>query len=375
MGVKKVRIFDAEPGMILAKPVVVLHSKGRELLPPGSAIDKRHIMRLDQWGIEHIYIETEEDDYETNLFSESIRFLAKQTYEDAISSLTKLSRNLIDDRQCDIGQVTRAISQILDVISLEEGLLSLLSKIRESEEYIYQHNVDVCVTALILGRAMELGEDDLHMLGTGCLLHDIGLPRYKKTKWDNSMLTEAPANIRKHPLIGLDAVKGIAGIEQDVLDIISQHHEYMDGTGYPNGLKGEDISFLARIAALSEAYNTLISPYNPEKKVEPHKATSLIMDPKYNRFDPAVMRAFINNMAVYPTGTFVRLNNEMRAVVVSSNKGQPLRPCLLVLYENENTPVKPFHVDLSKRDHGDWYIDEVIDSTNIMRSIEHLVKI
>ncbi|MFC1474818.1 HD-GYP domain-containing protein [bacterium] len=375
MGIKKVRIYDAEPGMVLAKPVVVLYSKGRELMSPGSMLEKKHIKRLGQWGIEHIYIETEEEEFDAEVFSESIRFLAKQTYEDAISSLAKLSKNLIDDEKCDVGQVTKAISQILNVISLEQGMLQLLSKIKESEEYIYQHNVDVCVTALILGREMEMSEDDLHTLGAGCLLHDIGLTRYKNSKWDNSMITEAPANIRKHPILGREIAEAIAGIDQGVLDIISQHHEYYDGSGYPAGLKGDDINSLSRIAAIAEAFNTLISPYEPTKKIDPHRAMGLILDPQFERFDPKVMRTFLGNMALYPSGTFVQLNNSMRAVVVASNKDQPLRPRVLVLYAEESQPVKPFQLDLNESSNKTLFIEDVIDAGNIMRSIEHLVQI
>lgn len=375
MGVKKISIFDAEPGMVLAKPVVVLHAQGRELMQPGFMIDSKNIKRFAQWGIENIYVEGDDENYKTEVFSEAIRFLAKQTYEDAITSLTKLSRNLVDRENTEVGQVTKSISQILDVISLEESLLSLLSKIKESEEYIYQHNVDVCVTALIIGRAMDVTGDDLLLLGSGCLLHDLGLTRYQKDKWDNSMLNEPPANIRKHPEIGKEIASAIKGIDPKVLDIIHHHHEYMDGSGYPSGLKGDEIGVLARITAISEAYNSLILPYNGTKKILPHKAMSIIMDPKQKKFDPAVMRAFMGNMALYPSGTFVQLSNNMRGVVVSSNRNNPLRPKLLVLYEDVKKPVKPFYVDLNDNQHKSWYIDEVVDSENIVQSIEHLVNI
>lgn len=377
MGVKKVRIFDAEPGMVLAKPVVVLHARGRELMAPGSMIEKKHIKRLAQWGIDHIYIETldDEPDEKSAVFNESIRFLAKQTYEDAISSLARLSRNLIDEDRCSINQITKSISQILNVISLEDGLLSLLSQIKESEEYIYQHSVDVCVTALLLGRGMNLSEEELFNLGAGCLLHDIGLTRYRKSKWDNSMLTRAPANIRKHTQLGRDIARAISGIDEPALEIVEQHHEYYDGTGYPRGLKREHISRLARIAAIAEAYNSLVSPFDQANAVDPHRAVTLIIDPGYNRFDPEVIRVFINNMAIYPSGTFVQLNNSMRAVVISSNRDHPLRPRLLVLYENDSQPVKPFQVNLSDAGYSEWYIEEVVDSANIMSSIHHLVTV
>jgi len=373
---KKIRIYDAEPGMILAKPVVVLHKDGRELLRAGFLLEKTHIKRLDQWGVEEIFIETYDDfDDENMLFSESIRFLAKQTYEDAISSLTRISKNLISEEACEISHVTRTISQILEVISLEQGLLTLLSKIKESDEYIYQHNVDVCVTALLLGRSQEISDEDLLDLGTACLLHDLGLSAYKKQKWDNSLITREPLNIRKHPIRSSEMAKVIKGISETSLSIIVQHHEYIDGSGYPEGLKGDQIHPLSRICAVAEAYNTLIAPSEKENCVDPHQAMTYIVDPRQQRFDPTVLRTFINSMAIYPAGTFVQLNNSMRAVVISSNKNHPLRPRLLILYEDENKPTKPFHVDLSESNYNEWFIEKSISSTNIMKSVEHLVKL
>lgn len=376
MGTKKIRIFDAEPGMILAKPVVVLHANGRELMSPGVMLEKPHIKRLGQWGIEHIYIETvEEGEGEGVIFSESIRFLAKQTYEDAISSLARVSKNLLSDESCEISQVTRTITQILEVISLEHGMLSLLSKIKKSDEYLYQHNVDVCVTSLIIGRERNLNDSQLQDLGTACLLHDLGLSAYKQQKWDNSMITKEPMNIRKHPVRSCDMARTIHGISETTLKIILQHHEYMDGSGYPEGLKGDDIHPLARICAVAEAYNTLITPYEKEEKVDPHQAMALIADPKFKRFDPAVLRTFIGNIAVYPAGTFVQLNNGMRAVVITSNKNNPLRPRILVIYENETETVKPFHVDLSDGNYNDWYIEKVLSSNSMVASVEQLIKL
>jgi HD-GYP domain-containing protein (c-di-GMP phosphodiesterase class II) len=376
MGSKKIRLFEAEPGMILAKPVVVLHINGRELMSPGMMLEKPHLKRLGQWGIEHIYVETEESGaQEGAFFNESIRFLAKQTYEDAIISLARVSKNLLTQESCEISQISHTITQILEVMSLEHGMLSLLSKIKKSDEYLYQHNVDVCVTALILGRERDLTEEQIRDLGAACLLHDLGLSAYKKQKWDNSMLTREPTNIRKHPIRSCDMAKTIDGISETALRIILQHHEYTDGTGYPEGLKGDRIHPLAKICAVAEAFNTLVAPYGKESRIDPHQAMAQIADPQFKRFDPAVLRAFIGSIAVYPAGTFVQVSNGMRAVVITSNKNNPLRPRILVIYENEKDAVRPFHVDLSESGYNDWYIEKVLPSDNMMGSVEQLINL
>ncbi len=362
--------------MTLAKPVVVLNAGGKELIPKGCQLEKWHIRRLDQWEIEHIDIETF-DDYEPNkeeVFSGAIRLLAKQTYEDAISSLTKISRSLITEGSGDSEQITQSISRLLEVISLEEGLLSLLSKIKEADEYIYQHNVDVCVKALIVAKSMDISLEDQYTLGTACLLHDIGLTRYQKDKWDNSLITRSPDNIIRHPLASAEIASGVKGITSETLEIISQHHEYIDGSGYPNGIRNREIHRLARLLAVADAHTTLISPYDTANRVDPHKATTIVIDPRYNRFDPAVIRAFVSRLAIFPAGTFVMLNNSLRAVVIATNKEFPLRPKLLILYDAKGDPVTPYQVDLVESDYIELFIEEELASNSIMKSIEHIVK-
>jgi len=374
--VKKISIFDAEPGMILAKPVTVLHTTGRELMQTGHMLQKRHIKKLNQWGIEYIYIETyDSEDPIDFVFSDSIRLLAKQTYEDAIVSLTRLSKLLLSKGECDISEAGKTVSQIMDVIAMEHGLLSLLSKLKETEEYIYQHCVDVSVVSLILARAMDYTRDELQIIGTAALLHDIGLVRYKRKFWDNSMIQHVPTSIRKHPSMSREVAKKIDEVEPRILDIVAQHHEYMDGSGYPAGIKGAAIDELARIVCISEVYCHMVSPLDPAHSINPHDAVGVILDPRFNRFDPRVLRAFIANMAIYPAGTFVQMNNFVRGVVLSSNVDKPMRPKVLVLYDDESKPVKPFPVDLSDPKYADWYIEKVIPGQDITRTLGKLLRI
>ena len=362
--------------MILAKPVTVLHTTGRELMQAGHMLQKRHIKKLNQWGIEAIYIETCEDENAIDfVFSDSIRFLAKQTYEDAIVSLTRMSKTLLSTGDCDISEAGKTVSQIMDVIAMEQGLLSLLSKLKETEEYIYQHCVDVSVVSLILARAMDYTRDELLIIGTAALLHDIGLVKYKKKYWDNSMVQQVPTSIRKHPLVSRDVAKRIEGVEDRILDIIMEHHEYMDGSGYPGGVKGQDVDELSRIVCIAEVYCHMVSPQEQDNAINPHAAVGVILDPRFNRFDPRVLRAFISNMAIYPAGTFVQMNNFVRGVVLSSNVDKPMRPKVLVLYDDDNKPVKPFPVDLSDPKYSDWYIDKVIPRQDITKTLGKLLKI
>lgn len=373
---KKISIFDAVPGMILAKPVTVLDKTGVELMQSGFVLQKSHIKKLSHWGIESIHIESFDDIYESaNVFPESIRMLANQTYEDAIDSLSRMSKALVVKGDVDLREMSRNVTNVLDVISLEPGLLALLSMVKESEEYVYKHCVDVCVTSLVIARYMKCSEEDLHILGTACLLHDIGLIRFNGNSWDKCLITRDPEDLAMHPVYSRDIASSVRGIDQRTLKVIEQHHEMSDGGGYPSGTGADGMDPLSSILAICEAYCTLVSPHDYESSIAPSEAITIIIDPSKNRFTPAILRAFISNMSLYPSGTFVEMNNRVRAVVLSSNIDKPLRPNILALFDEHNRPVKPFAVDLSSPKYRDWYIDNVVPGNNFSDALTKLIKV
>jgi HD-GYP domain-containing protein (c-di-GMP phosphodiesterase class II) len=189
------------------------------------------------------------------------------------------------------------------------------------------------------------------------------------------MIQNVPTSIRKHPTMSREVAAKIDGMEPRILDIVSQHHEYIDGSGYPLGVKRDDIDELSRIVCIAEVYCHMVSPIQQEHAINPHDAVGVILDPRFNRFDPRVLRAFIANMAIYPAGTFIQLNNYVRGVVLSSNVDKPMRPKVLVLYDDDNKPVKPFPVDLSDPKYSDWYIDKVIPGQDITKTLGKLLRI
>ena len=178
-----------------------------------------------------------------------------------------------------------------------------------------------------------------------------------------------------HPIFSRDIAGSTKGIDPRVLIIVEQHHEMADGSGYPGQLAGDAIDFLSTIITVCEAYCTLISPLNAANAIAPHEAINAILDPRFNRFNPTILRAFISNISLYPSGTFIELNNSIRAVVLSSNTDKPMRPKVLVLFDDSNRPVKPFPVDLSEPKYRDWFIERVIPGNNITDTLGKILKI
>ena len=193
------------------------------------------------------------------------------------------------------------------------------------------HSVNVTVISMLLGRATGLAETELADLGMGALLHDIGkvdLP--DRVRWKDEHFTVAEVQFyQEHVAHGVSLARKMH-LSPGATLVIAQHHEHMDGSGFPQRLPGDRISAPARIVALVNRYDNLCNPHNPTKALTPHEALSLMFAQMKSRFDATMLSAFIRMMGVYPPGSVVQLTDERYALVVSVNSARPLKPRVVV---------------------------------------------
>ena len=119
-------------------------------------------------------------------------------------------------------------------------------------------------------------------------------------------------------------------VAPEVRAIVEQHHEHVDGSGYPRKLTGAQMTLLTRIVCLVNAYDNLCNPVDPKRALTPHEALSLIYGQRRAHFDPTVLTTFVRSVGIYPPGTVVALNNGTLGMVVSVNSSRPLKPTVLV---------------------------------------------
>lgn len=195
---------------------------------------------------------------------------------------------------------------------------------------IYYHALNTVVLCLMVGRNMELSANDLHMLGLGALFHDIGtldLPSsilLKKEPLTTAEVSFYQQHCNYGVKIGMQAL-----LPEEVIEIIQNHHEHIDGSGYPNGLIGGG-SENARIVGLVSAYDDLCNQNNTAKSLTPHAALSMMFSLNRGKYDVEILNTFIRCMGVYPPGTLAVLSNGMTCIVTSVNYDNPLRPIVLV---------------------------------------------
>jgi HD-GYP domain-containing protein (c-di-GMP phosphodiesterase class II) len=193
------------------------------------------------------------------------------------------------------------------------------------------HAVNVMVVSLLLGRSLGLSSSELQDLGLAAFLHDLGKISLQERMrhFDDRMNTHEVKAYQEHVSHSITLGKRM-GLPVPALVAIAQHHEMVDGTGFPIRLRGERMSTAGKILALVNRYDNLCNPLRTGAAMTPHEALSLIFAQMKARFDPNVLGAFIRMMGVYPPGSVVQLVNDRFAVVLSVNSSRALRPRVLV---------------------------------------------
>ena len=193
------------------------------------------------------------------------------------------------------------------------------------------HALNVTVISLLMGRVFGLAEEDLLDLGVGALLYDVGkLDLPDRVRFRDDHFTAAEVQFyQEHVAHGVSAGRKM-GLAPGALLVIAQHHEHTDGTGFPMRLNSDRMSMAARIVALVNRYDNLCNPGLPSKALTPHESLSLLFAQGKNKYDTAIMGAFIKMMGVYPPGSAVQLTDDRYALVTSVNSSRPLKPRVLV---------------------------------------------
>ncbi|MCW2312848.1 HD-GYP domain-containing protein [Rhodoferax antarcticus] len=218
---------------------------------------------------------------------------------------------------------------VTEMLCEDDSAIRLLSD--SMGDKLAMHPVNISIICLLLGKQLGLSAADMTDLGLAAFLHDIGkLELPDRVRWlDDSFSANEIKVYQEHVAQGVRLGQSI-GLPAGALLAIAQHHEMVDGSGFPAHLKGDSITLPAKILALVNRYENLCNPSRPAAAVTPHEALALIFAQLKSRFDPIVLRAFIRMMGVYPTGSVVQLNDQRYAMVVSVNSARPLKPRLIV---------------------------------------------
>ncbi|MBU3736049.1 MAG: HD-GYP domain-containing protein [Methylobacterium sp.] len=240
------------------------------------------------------------------------------------------------------------IDSMVDSLMSEGDIVlhAMQSKNGGAERFL--HTLNVTVLALILAKVSDMSAEEARSVGMGSLLHDLGKHRIPDRITHNpDPLTRAEAALlEQHPAFGADFARENS-LPENVLQIILQHHECFDGSGYPARLKQDQISPLARIVAVANTYDNLCNPFHPAEALSPYEALALMFARMPQKFDPELLKLLIKTLGVYPPGSVVQLSDGRYGLVASVNPSKPMRP-FVVIYAPDVPREKPQIINLGE---------------------------
>ena len=224
------------------------------------------------------------------------------------------------------------LNELVDTVTSNPKGLVQIAGLRSYDEYTYHHSLSVSVLSVAIGQAMNLKQNELKRLGRSALLHDIGkmmVPHELITK-PSALSASEFAHVKRHPVIGARFLKKEFIGNEELWNGVEFHHEKMDGTGYPNGLKTSDIPLFARIISVADVYDALTSyrPYRDPMRPPAH-AVELLMSESGTAFDLSVVQSFVKRIELYPIGSLVQLSDKRFGNVI--NNRVAMRPILKIL--------------------------------------------
>ncbi len=254
----------------------------------------------------------------------------EREFQQAAETVRNITHNIYSRPQEVRHEAENLVGKMVESI-LSKGDVMIHAMSEKLGEDAYFHSLNVTVLSLILAKALNLGEEESKCLGMGTLFHDIGkIEIPQKIRMKTEPLTKSEQSfLEMHCEYGLD-IATKTGLSKRAADIVMQHHEFIDGSGYPGKLKAEKISPLSKIVSIVNVYDNLCNPHNLADALTPHEALSHMFAVKRNKFDLVALKAFIHCLGVYPPGSVVQLSNEMLGMVVSVNSDKPLKPNVLV---------------------------------------------
>jgi putative nucleotidyltransferase with HDIG domain len=257
----------------------------------------------------------------------------EHAFANAANVVRRIGKSLRAEPDKTIAEAGQLVGDIVDVLMHTPDLAIQVMADKPGAEDVYFHSLNVSVLAMIVARELNWPEEAVKQVGIGALFHDVGLSEVPSKILNNpGSLSKPEREFREmHCQYGLDIGKK-AGLAPTALNIIYQHHECFDGSGYPRQLKGEAIDPLARLVALVNVYDNLCNPASIAQALTPHEALSLMFSKSRARFDPKLLQVFIRFLGVYPPGTVVGLSNEALGLVIRVNTARALKPTI-ILYD------------------------------------------
>ncbi len=255
----------------------------------------------------------------------------ERLYEQEATGVQDILRDLGSRPAESFGRARATVGRMVGSLLGSQSIAIHLVNMKVKEPGMAQHAMNVAVLSLLLGKAADLDEEQMRLLGLGAMFHDIGKTEVPARVLRNTQRTHAEEQFyQSHVGYGVKHASVIPELPTAVRNIIACHHEHWDGSGFPNRLQGAKIPRLARIVAIANRYDNLCNPFDLSTARTPGDAVAYMFKREAAHFDPELLQLFVKAVGIYPPGCFVAINDGSIGLVVETNSKDLLHPLVMV---------------------------------------------
>ena len=348
---KEISVLELQEGNYFDSPVYL--DEAFILVSPDTPLTEELIQRLKNWGYKTVlsdgslsqapaYISSGAANSASSVLDMDIRDKqdivdAKKLYYALVNFTLESFKKYKEDNHLNIPRISDRIKQLIDMMkSSRDAILRYPEFVYPSENYMYVHSVNSAILALAIGELMKLPPHRMIELGLAALLHDIGMLKLPDAVYlkEGDLSDKEFQLIRAHTTLGYKILKGFS-VSEEIALAAEEHHERLDGSGYPKALSGDKINLYSRIVAVVCSYDAITSKRMFKTQSDGHTAVMELLKGRNKRYDENVIRSLIVCASAYPLGSVVLLSDESIGRVTKTNPESPRFPFVQVLIDKE----------------------------------------
>mgnify|MGYP005747868031 CR=1 FL=1 len=308
------------------------------LMASGMVLKKEYIEKLKQLNVNYVYVEdnfpVEQMDSET---------VEKRIHEQCQTAIRTVYDKFSYYGNVELKELSDVAYKVIVEVLKEPNVLYSVECVRQKQESLYMHCLNVCALAVLVGLKMKLPRASIDDIAIGSVLHDIGYLYIDIPYLSNGLIKQQDIDmqaIKKHVIYGYTEVENEVWLSKKAKNIILSHHEFIDGSGYPLKLSADDLDIETKIVTVCDQFDSLIYG-NMVAQMKNHEAIEYIISQAGTKFDSNVVDAFKYSVAAYPNGSQVITSDGDIAVVIDQNVDFPTRPIIKLLKNSEGIPYNP----------------------------------
>ena len=374
---QKITVNQLEPGMYVLS--VRIKGKSVNVKSEGYISSKENIKKLIKAGITHLTVDpsrqkkVEKTDKILPEIKEKITptkakkstngisldqemTKASKLYDDAKSLQHKILNSLTEHKTINVLEAKESTDAIVDSIFRNQDALACMTRLRIKDEYLVEHSLNVSILMTLFAKHLAFDREIIEKLALGAFLHDIGkvLVPPEILHKPGKLTPQEYEVMKSHVDLGLEVLKENPDLPELVIEIVQQHHERLDGKGYPKQLTKQQISQVGRMIAIVDSYDAMTAERVYKVGMHPIKAFKILMKDAPDSYDNTLVEQFVNCLGIYPIGTLVKLTSGKLGLISRLNKSQPLLPFVRVFYNTRlNQAIAMEELDLSQTKHKD----------------------